>query len=90
MPPEEFWKLTYSEFLLKVDYYARKQQEGFNDLICLAWHVEAFARQKKLPSLDSLLQKNDNKQPHREQTDDEMMAMARLLNAAFGGEEITV
>lgn len=56
-----------------------------NEIIYLAWHTEAFARQKTLPPLKSLLQ---DEKPRHEQTDEEMMAMCKMLNAAFGGEVV--
>lgn len=67
--------------------YGRRHKQRMNELIFTAWHVEAFARQKKLPALKSLMQETHEK-PKREQTDDEMMAICRMLNAAFGGMEV--
>lgn len=83
MMPDEFWKLTPAELLAIAEGYAENRQDRIHELIYLAWHTEAFARTKQLPSLKSLIQKNEH---HKEQTDDEMLAMARILNAAFGGE----
>lgn len=37
------------------EQYNEKQQEKVKDLISLAWHIEAFARHKKLPRLKTLL-----------------------------------
>ena len=59
-----------------------------NEMIFLAWHIEALARQKRLPSLSSLLK--EEKISGRRHSDEEMMSMARLLNAAFAGEVIEV
>jgi len=74
-----------------VDGFQRRHKNHINELLYLAWHTEAFARQKKLPSLDSLLQKNENESgQQRQQTDEEMMNMCKLLNAAFGGEVVEV
>lgn len=78
----DFWSMTPAELLIKAEGYKRKQKEKYNDLIYLAWHTEAFARTEKLPSLDSLMREK------HEQTDEEMMAMAKVLNAAFGGEVV--
>ena len=36
---------------------AERDQRTFEDDLCLAWHVEAFARQKRLPQLDHILKK---------------------------------
>lgn len=68
-----------------VDGYKRNQKRKINELLYLAWHVEAFARQKKLPKLDSII---DDERHSKVQTDEEMKAMAMMLNAAFGGEVV--
>lgn len=36
---------------------ANSARRGFEDLIAAAWHVEAFARAKKLPKLKSLFER---------------------------------
>lgn len=66
----------------------RNQKRKMNELLFLAWHTEALARQKRLPALSSLIK--DEKPTSRQQSDEEMMNMAKLLNAAFGGEVIEV
>lgn len=40
----------------------RAEQTDFENLLCLAWHTEALARQKKLPSLKKML-KDAHKKP---------------------------
>ena len=88
MKPHEFWVLTYAEFRQMVEGYVRKQKRCNDDLMSLAWHTAYFGRVEEMPALDSLLQDDDdNNNPH-EQTDDEMLAMAKMLNAAFGGEVV--
>lgn len=44
------WELT-----LLAKQKKQKGQEEFESLLTLSWHIEAFARQKKLPRLDKLL-----------------------------------
>lgn len=68
--------------------HSQKALQHRNELVFTAWHTAAFSRIDKLPSLESMIQK-DHKQS-QPQTDDEMMAMCRLLNAAFGGVEVDV
>jgi len=34
-----------------------REQRAFEDDLCLAWHTEAFARQKRLPQLENVLKK---------------------------------
>lgn len=70
------------------DGYSERRADRINELIFLAWHTEAFARIKRLPDLQSLL--NKNTRPHEPQTDEEMMAKARMLNMLYGGGEVEV
>lgn len=86
MNPHEFWALTYAEFMEMVDGYQRRKEQQLDELIYLAWHIAALNRypgNKKLPSLKSLLKKSKGK---NEQTAEEMMAMAKSLTLAFGGD----
>lgn len=66
----------------------KSQKRRMNELLFLAWHIEALARQKRLPALSSLLK--EEKPSGRQQSDEEMLNMAKLLNAAFGGEVLEV
>lgn len=45
--------------------YEAKQIEHQQELIYLAWHIEAFARQKQLPKLEKLLR--TRKKPAKKQ-----------------------
>lgn len=79
--------MTFAEFVEYVKGYSRKNRQRINELIYLAWHIEAFHRERgRLPSLESLLIQ-DEIEP-KQMTDDQMMAMARVLNAAYGGAEV--
>lgn len=65
MKPTEFWETTPYEFGLKLEGYLESKVERRQEIVCLAWHVEALARQKRLPSLkkllkDSKIQKKEN------------------------------
>lgn len=40
-----------------------ERQEQFESELTLAWHIEAFARQKKLPRLDKLIR--DSRKPKK-------------------------
>ena len=66
----------------------KSQIRKMNEMLFLAWHIEALARQKRLPALSSLVK--EEKTTGRQQSDEEMMNMAKLLNAAFGGEVLEV
>ena len=87
LKPCEFWALTYAEFVEMLDGYNRVYTRKINDMLYHAWHVAALLRQERLPSLESI-QIRDEKE-HR-QTDDEIMANCRRLNAMLGGIETEV
>jgi len=90
--PDTFWLLTYAEFLTMLEGFRKKERRHNNELLYLAWHVAAFERQKKLPPLSSVLADEDaTGEPGegRVMSDEEMMAKCRILNAAFGGTEVT-
>jgi hypothetical protein len=55
MQPEDFWNLTPYELSLRLTGYSEEKAEHRQELIYLAWHIEAFARQKRLPGLAKLL-----------------------------------
>jgi len=71
--------------------YVRKSRRKANERITSAWNTAYLTRARKLPDLKSLL---IDEEPvvriEHEQTDDEMLAMIRLLNAAWGGIEVEV
>jgi hypothetical protein len=74
-----------------IDGFNERERRHRNDLLSLAWYGEAFARTKNLPKLEDLLtERKRSDEPKREQTPEEMMAVCRMLNAAFGGDEIEV
>jgi len=55
--------------------YASRQTEHQQELIYLAWHIEAFARQKQLPRLEKLLR--TRKKPTKRQ-----LSKAELIEIA--------
>lgn len=55
---------TPYEISLLAKQYREKQYEQFEDLLSLAWHTEAFSRQKKLPRLEKIL-KDVRRKPKR-------------------------
>ena len=57
LSPEEFWSLTPYEFNMMAEGFMTRRDQKTNDLIYLAWHIEAFSRAKKLPKLETLLKK---------------------------------
>lgn len=71
--------------------YRRRRIDYLNDLTALAWNTAALSRQKTLPELKTLLIDDDPKpdQP-KQQTTEEMIAMARMITLAYGGEIVEV
>jgi len=59
--PSEFWELTPYEFSLIVQYKNEELNSKYNEMLFLAWHIEALQRQKKLPKLDNILIKKKDK-----------------------------
>lgn len=66
------------------DAHHKKTRRQVNDNISLAWHTAALMRVEKMPELKSLLVPEEEKH----QTDEEMLEIAKLLNAAYGGEVV--
>ena len=52
---------TPYELTLLAKQREHENQERFEELLVLAWHTEAFARQKRLPQLDKVI--NDSRKP---------------------------
>jgi ATP-dependent exoDNAse (exonuclease V) beta subunit len=53
--PAQFWVLTPYELRLRLEGVAQEKAERQQELLYLAWHIEAFARQKRLPSFKKLI-----------------------------------
>lgn len=81
----EFWNLTPYEFFILVEAYTENEEERSKELIIQAYYTEAFARMKKLPKLDKILNSTKSK---RKQTDEEMLRVVEELNRKLGGEII--
>ena len=68
---------TPYEISLLAKQYKEKQYEQFEDLLSLAWHTEAFSRQKKLPRLEKILKDVRRKPKRRNSASDAILkAMA--------------
>lgn len=85
LTPDQFWELTPAEFYYMVDGHGRKQKRHRNEILYGAWYTAMLMRQEKIPPLSELMQDMEPKEP---QTDDDMLAMVKVLNAAFGGEVV--
>ncbi len=83
--PFDFWNLTPYEFILTMEGINDREIKHQQDLLYLAWHIEAFARQKKLPKLQSLLkQPKPKKQKNLSQTELIQIAKRKGLKVPDG------
>lgn len=66
--------------------YVKREKKRINELIYLAHSTASLTRAQKIPDLKSLLIQ-DEVEP-KQMSDEAMLAMAKVLNAAFGGSEV--
>lgn len=88
LKPDEFWCLTSAEFEKMVKGYVARQNKRNNEMTTLAWTTAALAGQKKLPSLNSLLIKDEKARKKNVQSPESMMAICKIINTSLGGKEI--
>lgn len=74
--PAEFWQQTPRSFLIIMEGRLRARRRRWEELVAQAWHTEAFARRKSLPSLSKVLS-GEEKQAAKAQTPTEMVAAMR-------------
>lgn len=84
--PTDFWDLTFAEIAVMYKGRARTRKYNENLLLATAWHIGRFAQWdiKRYPKLESILIKDTPKQ----QTGDQMLEIAKIINAAVGGEVV--
>ena len=65
---------------------ARLQREH-NDRAWLAWHVArlSMVNPKKFPKIEKLMVRGRGKRRAAKQTPEQMLAVVKMLNAAYGG-----
>jgi len=79
--------MTPRELQIYLDAKKEINRNKINELLFVAWHVEAFARQKKLPKLSKII--SEKKKKPAKQTNNDMLDMIRNINAALGGAEVS-
>lgn len=67
--------------------YNKRHIKRTNELITLAWNTAALMRIEEMPELKNILISDVVKES---QTDDEMLSIVKMLNAAFGGEVVEI
>lgn len=82
MKPQEFWDLTPIELENYISGSIHRFEIENDRSITNAWLTVGLDRQKRLPELQSILSKRETKK----QSSEQMLAMVKALNEAFGGE----
>jgi len=85
LKPSEFWDMTPAEYIEYANSYKRTQEERVKELLWTTWNTAALIRTQRMPQYKDWMKFSEQK---KQQTPDEMIAQARMLNALFGGEEI--
>lgn len=86
----EFNEMTPKEFTLYIKVYNEKRKEKDKDNITNAYLGAAWQRAKKLPNLKRLF--DQEQQPKKQMTPEQMLKKVMELNKAFGGtsQEVNV
>jgi hypothetical protein len=77
--PLEFWELTPAELIVSVEALAELKTESLKENITIAYMNAAWGRSKTMPKLNNIidkLEKADKSKPKKQQTDNEMYAIA--------------
>lgn len=85
MDAELFWRVTPLRFSVIMDGRRQANEAAEDGRIAGAWYAEAFARMKRLPSLDKVLRGGKSDEP---QTPDDMLAVMQAIQAAGGSVSI--
>jgi hypothetical protein len=76
--------MTPYELSLYAEAYSEREEANAQEKIILVWLGEYYHRIKKLPSMKKALEEFFGKK-NAVMTDEDMLAMAKRLNAQFGG-----
>jgi len=76
--------MTLREVWLVLDGFNWQRQEGYKLLAWQAWHIVAFKKAKKFPSLKQVLGFDSKR---KTQTVEEQIIMAKLITQAMGGDK---
>lgn len=70
------WEYTPYEISLMCENTIANNKRRVDELLFVAWHTEAFARQKRLPNLEKVL-KDAHRGKNNSKSDEILKAMAR-------------
>lgn len=82
--------MTPAELYIRIKIYEDQQQEKTKELLWKTWNTAALIRCDKMPELDEWMGIVDKDVKPKQQTTEQMISMAKLLNAAFGGEVVYI
>ncbi len=74
--PELFWQLTFREIGVILEGVSARLIYEHNERMRAAWHVEAFARTKRLPKLKEMML-SDKKPSSRQMTTEQLIAVTK-------------
>lgn len=74
--PELFWRLTFREINVILEGVSDRLRYEHNERMRAAWHVEAFARTKRLPKLKDVLI-SDQPKGQKRMTPEQLLAVTR-------------
>ncbi len=77
MVADVFWETTPYELSLIIEGYGERQSERRQELLYLAWHIEAFARQKRLPALKKILKDSGIKKTQKKLSIEQLYVIAK-------------
>ncbi|HCS73350.1 MAG TPA: hypothetical protein DIW17_05690 [Clostridiales bacterium] len=75
--PFLFWELTPYELTVIIEGHTEQQGEKRQELLYLAWHIEALARQKRLPALKKILKDSGIKKTKKRLTIEQLFIIAK-------------
>lgn len=76
LDPINAWEYTPYEISLLCEFTISNNKRRVDELLFVAWHTEAFARQKRLPNLDKVI-RDAHKTKRSSKSDEILKAMAR-------------
>lgn len=65
LDPLTVGEYTPYELTLLAKQKQKRDQDEYENALCVAWHTEAFARQKRLPAFEKVL-RNARKKPKKQ------------------------
>lgn len=91
MLPSAFYDLTRAEFIMMRDGYVERKRRDINEARHQAWHTAHWILHRDAPELEKYLitdKRNDAPKEEPRQTNEQILARVKLLNAMLGGTEV--